>query len=40
MTLVLALDLVPASAKVRDGSVADDVEDLGLPDWAGRCRRV
>ena len=35
MTGVLALDLVEVSAKVRDGSVADDAEDLGLPYWAG-----
>ena len=35
MTGVLALDLVEVSAKVRDGGVADDPEDLGLPYWAG-----
>ena len=35
MTGVLALDLVEVSAKVRDGGVADDAEDLGLPYWAG-----
>jgi nitroimidazol reductase NimA-like FMN-containing flavoprotein (pyridoxamine 5'-phosphate oxidase superfamily) len=34
-TSVLALDLVEVSAKVRDGGVADDAEDLALPHWAG-----
>ncbi|GLD34199.1 pyridoxamine 5'-phosphate oxidase family protein [Mycobacterium kiyosense] len=34
-TAVLALDLVEVSAKVRDGGVADDPEDLALPHWAG-----
>jgi uncharacterized protein len=35
MTGVLALDLVEVSAKVRDASLADEPEDLGLPYWAG-----
>jgi uncharacterized protein len=35
MTGVLALDLVEVSAKVRDGGVADDPEDVALPYWAG-----
>src|SRR5271156_6790407 len=35
MTGMLALDLVEVSAKVRDGGVADDSEDLELPYWAG-----
>lgn len=34
-TAVLALDLVEVSAKVRDGGVADDPEDIALPHWAG-----
>ena len=34
-TAVLALDLADVSAKVRDGGVADDPEDLALPYWAG-----
>ncbi|MDT5221109.1 MAG: uncharacterized protein QOF15_3214 [Mycobacterium sp.] len=34
-TAVLALDLLEVSAKVRDGGVADDEEDLALPHWAG-----
>lgn len=34
-TAVLALDLVEVSAKVRQGGVADDAEDLTLPYWAG-----
>lgn len=34
-TAVLALDLVEVSAKIRDGGVADDAEDLSLPYWAG-----
>ena len=34
-TAVLALDLVEVSAKVRDGGLVDDPEDLGLPHWAG-----
>jgi uncharacterized protein len=34
-TAVLALDLVEVSAKVRDGGVVDDAEDLDLPHWAG-----
>jgi nitroimidazol reductase NimA-like FMN-containing flavoprotein (pyridoxamine 5'-phosphate oxidase superfamily) len=34
-TAVLALDLVEVSAKVRDGGVADDADDLALPHWAG-----
>ncbi|QLL09660.1 pyridoxamine 5'-phosphate oxidase family protein [Mycobacterium vicinigordonae] len=34
-TAVLALNLVEVSAKVRDGGVADDTEDLDLPHWAG-----
>ncbi|BBY20933.1 pyridoxamine 5'-phosphate oxidase family protein [Mycobacterium stomatepiae] len=34
-TAVLALDLVEVSAKVRDGRVADDPEDIALPHWAG-----
>lgn len=34
-TAVLTLDLDQVSAKVRDGGVADDAEDAGLPYWAG-----
>lgn len=34
-TLVLALPLAEASAKVRTGMPIDDDEDLGLPVWAG-----
>lgn len=34
-TAVLALDLVEVSAKVREGGVSDDDEDLALPYWAG-----
>lgn len=34
-TAVLALDLVEVSAKIREGGVADDDEDLALPYWAG-----
>lgn len=34
-TAVLALDLREVSAKVRAGGVTDDVEDAGLPHWAG-----
>ncbi|KQH80958.1 flavin-nucleotide-binding protein [Mycobacterium gordonae] len=34
-TAVLALDLNEVSAKVREGGVADDAEDLSLPYWAG-----
>lgn len=34
-TLVLALPLAEASAKVRSGPPADDPDDLGLPVWAG-----
>jgi nitroimidazol reductase NimA-like FMN-containing flavoprotein (pyridoxamine 5'-phosphate oxidase superfamily) len=34
-TAVLALDLVEVSAKVREGGVADDADDLALPHWAG-----
>ncbi len=34
-TLVLALSLDEASAKIRSGPPGDDAEDLGLPHWAG-----
>ncbi len=34
-TAVLALDLDEVSAKVREGGVSDDAEDLTLPYWAG-----
>lgn len=34
-TAVLALDLDEVSAKIREGGVSDDVEDLTLPYWAG-----
>lgn len=34
-TAVLALELDEVSAKVREGGVADDDEDLALPYWAG-----
>jgi nitroimidazol reductase NimA-like FMN-containing flavoprotein (pyridoxamine 5'-phosphate oxidase superfamily) len=34
-TAVLALDLVEVSAKIREGGVSDDAEDLALPYWAG-----
>ena len=34
-TLVLALPLAEASAKVRTGPPVDDEEDYGLPVWAG-----
>ena len=34
-TLVLALGLEEASAKVRTGGPIDETEDLGLPAWAG-----
>lgn len=34
-TAVLALDLAEVSAKVREGGVADDPQDLDLPYWAG-----
>ncbi len=34
-TLVLAVPLNEASAKVRSGPPADEEEDLGLPHWAG-----
>ncbi|HEX8164089.1 MAG TPA: pyridoxamine 5'-phosphate oxidase family protein [Pyrinomonadaceae bacterium] len=34
-TLVLALPLAEASAKVRAGAPVDDEEDLALPVWAG-----
>jgi nitroimidazol reductase NimA-like FMN-containing flavoprotein (pyridoxamine 5'-phosphate oxidase superfamily) len=34
-TLVIALPLAEASAKVRTGPSVDDDEDLGLPVWAG-----
>ena len=34
-TLVLALSLKEASAKVRTGPPVDDAEDLALPYWAG-----
>ncbi|MDT7602250.1 MAG: uncharacterized protein QOF61_247 [Acidobacteriota bacterium] len=34
-TLVLALPLAEASAKVRTGAPIDDEEDLSLPVWAG-----
>lgn len=34
-TAVLALDLDEVSAKIREGGVSDDAEDLTLPYWAG-----
>lgn len=34
-TLVLALDLVEATAKIRTGPPVDDEEDYALPIWAG-----
>jgi hypothetical protein len=34
-TLVLALPLAEASAKVRTGGPVDDEEDYSLPTWAG-----
>ncbi len=34
-TLVLAIDIEEASAKVRTGPPGDDEEDYGLPVWAG-----
>lgn len=34
-TLVVAVGLEEASAKVRSGPPSDDDEDLGLPHWAG-----
>jgi hypothetical protein len=34
-TLVLAIPIDEASAKVRSGPPLDDVEDLSLPHWAG-----
>jgi nitroimidazol reductase NimA-like FMN-containing flavoprotein (pyridoxamine 5'-phosphate oxidase superfamily) len=34
-TLVLALPITEASAKVRSGPPGDDGDDLGLPHWAG-----
>ncbi|MGH1505464.1 MAG: pyridoxamine 5'-phosphate oxidase family protein, partial [Acidimicrobiales bacterium] len=34
-TLVLALPLTEASAKVRGGPPIDDDEDVDLPHWAG-----
>lgn len=34
-TAVLALDLDKVSAKIREGGVSDDAEDLTLPYWAG-----
>lgn len=34
-TMVLALPLTEASAKVRSGPPSDDEEDYGLPIWAG-----
>jgi nitroimidazol reductase NimA-like FMN-containing flavoprotein (pyridoxamine 5'-phosphate oxidase superfamily) len=34
-TLMLALPIVEASAKVRDGGPLDDQADYGLPIWAG-----
>jgi RimJ/RimL family protein N-acetyltransferase/nitroimidazol reductase NimA-like FMN-containing flavoprotein (pyridoxamine 5'-phosphate oxidase superfamily) len=34
-TSVLALPLVEVSVRAREGGVADDEEDLGLPHWAG-----
>ncbi|MBX9641417.1 MAG: pyridoxamine 5'-phosphate oxidase family protein, partial [Mycobacteriaceae bacterium] len=34
-TAVLALDMVEVSAKIREGGVSDDAEDLALPYWAG-----
>jgi nitroimidazol reductase NimA-like FMN-containing flavoprotein (pyridoxamine 5'-phosphate oxidase superfamily) len=34
-TIVLQLDIVEASAKIRSGPPADDEEDYALPIWAG-----
>ncbi|MBO0930916.1 pyridoxamine 5'-phosphate oxidase family protein [Fibrella aquatilis] len=34
-TMVLAIDIEEASAKVRTGNVNDDPEDADLPHWAG-----
>ncbi len=34
-TLVIALPLTEASAKIRDGGPVDDEADLGGPEWAG-----
>jgi nitroimidazol reductase NimA-like FMN-containing flavoprotein (pyridoxamine 5'-phosphate oxidase superfamily) len=34
-TVVLAVDLAHASAKIRTGGVSDEPEDLALPIWAG-----
>jgi nitroimidazol reductase NimA-like FMN-containing flavoprotein (pyridoxamine 5'-phosphate oxidase superfamily) len=34
-TLVLRMEIVEASAKLRSGPPADDEEDYGLPIWAG-----
>jgi nitroimidazol reductase NimA-like FMN-containing flavoprotein (pyridoxamine 5'-phosphate oxidase superfamily) len=34
-TMVLAIEIEEASAKVRTGNVNDDPEDLDLPHWAG-----
>ena len=34
-TLVIALDIETASAKIRTGGVVDETEDLTLPIWAG-----
>jgi uncharacterized protein len=34
-TLLLALPIVEASAKIRSGPPLDDAEDLALPHWAG-----
>ena len=34
-TLVLAMPIAEASAKIRTGAPVDDEEDLGMPVWAG-----
>lgn len=34
-TTVLAFDLIEVSAKIRDGGVLDDAEDMNDPVWAG-----
>ena len=34
-TLVVAIEIETASAKIRDVGVADEPEDIGLPVWAG-----
>jgi hypothetical protein len=35
LTTVLKLDIVEASAKIRNGPPVDDEEDYALPIWAG-----